>query len=162
MTPKEATMKKIYLVDLTDVERQELRALVHRGSERARRINRAQILLHADEGKQDQEIAAALHTGESTVQRVRRRFVEDGLHGALNEATRIGGARMLSGAQEAYVIALACSTPPDGRREWTMQLLADKVVALGMVEGISDETIRRTLKRGASNRGSTSIGASPP
>jgi transposase len=154
-------MKKLYVVDLTDEEREELRALVRRGSGRARRINRAQILLHADEGRQDKEIAAALHTGESTVQRVRRRFVEDGLHGALNEATRIGGARMLSGAQEAHVIALACSAPPDGRREWTMQLLADRVVALGMVEAISDETVRRTLKRGASNRGSTSIGASP-
>jgi hypothetical protein len=67
---------------------------------------------------------------------------------------------MLTGAQEAYVVALACSTPPDGRNEWTMQLLADKVVALGMVETISDETIRRTLKRGASSHGSTSSGAS--
>ncbi len=154
-------MKKIYVVELTDDERQELRALVHRGSERARRINRAHILLHADEGKQDKEIATALHIGESTVQRVRRRFVEDGLHGALNEATRIGGARMLSGEQEAYVVALACSAPPDGRREWTMQLLADRVIARGMVATISDETIRRTLKRGASSRGSTSTGASP-
>lgn len=153
-------MKKVYVVALTDDERQELRVLVRRGSERARRINRAQILLHADEGKQDKEIAIALHTGESTVQRVRRRFVEDGLHGALDEATRIGGARMLTGEQEAYVVALACSTPPDGRNEWTMQLLADKVVALGMVEAISDETIRRTLKRGASSRGGTSTGAS--
>ena len=155
-------MKKIYLVDLTDEERQELRALVRRGSERARRINRAQILLHADEGKRDKEIAAALHTGESTVQRVRRRFVEDGVHGALNEAARIGGVRKLTGEQAAHVVALACSTPPDGRREWTMQLLADKVVSLGMVEAISDETVRRTLKRGASSHGSTSIGASPP
>jgi transposase len=161
MPPKEAAMKRIYVVELTGDERQELRTLVHRGSERARRINRAQILLHADEGKQDKEIATALHTGERTVQRVRRRFVEDGLNGALNEATRIGGTRMLTGEQEAYVVALACSTPPDGRREWTMQLLADRVVALGMVEAISDETIRRTLKRGASNRGSTSIGVSP-
>ena len=155
-------MKKLYVVDLTDEERQELRALVRRGSERARRINRAQILLHADEGRQDKEIAVALHTGESTVQRVRRRFVENGLHGALNEATRIGGARMLSGEQEAYVVALACSTPPDGRREWTMQLLADKAVALGMAETISDETIRRTLKRGGSSHGSTSTGAFLP
>ena len=153
-------MKKIYVVELTDDERQELRALVRCGSERARRINRAHILLHADEGKQDTEIATALHTGESTVQRVRRRFVEDGLHGALNEASRSGGTRRLTGEQEAYVVALACSTPPEGRKEWTMQLLADKVVTLGMVETISDETIRRTLKRGASNHGSTSTGAS--
>jgi transposase len=155
-------MKKIYVVDLSDEERQELHALVRRGSERARRINRAHVLMMADDGRPDSEIAAALHTGESTVQRVRRRFVEDGLHGALNEATRIGGVRKLTGEQAAHVVALACSTPPDGRREWTMQLLADRVVALGMAERISDETIRRTLKRGASNRGSTSIGASPP
>src|SRR5262249_861712 len=126
----------------------------------ARMINRAQILLHADEGKQDEDIAAALHTSASTVWRIRKRFTEDGLHGALHEIVRPGGARLLTGAQEAYIVALACSTPPDGRNDWTMQLLADKVVALGMVETISDETIRRTLKRGASNRGNTSSGAS--
>ena len=102
------------MVELTDDERRELRALIHGGTTRARMVNRAQILLHAHEGKRDKEIAAALHTGESTVQRVRKRFVEEGLHGALNEVARPGGARMLSGAQEAHLVALACSAPPQG------------------------------------------------
>lgn len=153
--------KKVYLVDLSDDERQQLRTLIHGGTARARMINRAQILLHAAEGKRDEEIAAALHTSASTVWRIRKRFTEDGLHAALHEVVRPGGARKLTGEQEAYVVALACSTPPDGRKEWTMQLLADKVVALDMAEAISDETIRRTLKRGASNHGNTSNGASP-
>ncbi len=152
--------KKVYIVELTDEERQHLRTLIHGGTTRARMVNRAQILLHADEGKGDEEIAAALHTSASTAWRIRKRFTEDGLHGALHEIVRPGGARNLTGEQEAYIVALACSTPPDGRKEWTMQLLADRVVALGMVEAISDETIRRTLKRGASNHGNTSSGAS--
>jgi transposase len=152
--------KKVYIVELTDAERQHLRTLIHGGTTRARMVNRAQILLHADEGKGDDAIAAALHTSASTVWRIRKRFTEDGLEGVLHEIVRPGGARLLTGEQEAYVVALACSTPPDGRNEWTMQLLADKVIALGVVETISDETIRRTLKRGASNHGSTSSGAS--
>ncbi len=85
-----------------------------------------------------------MHTSESTVGRIRKRFVEDGLHGA----------------QEAHLVALACGDPPQGRGEWTMQLLADRLITLGIVETISDETVRRTLKKGASNRGSTSSGAS--
>lgn len=153
--------KKVYVVDLTDHERQQVQRLIQSGTARARMVNRAQILLHADEGTPDEAIAAALHTSTSTVWRIRKRFTEDGLHGALHEIVRPGGARKLTGAQEAYVVALACSTPPEGRQEWTMQLLADQVVALGLVETISDETIRRTLKRGASNHGSTRRGASP-
>ena len=152
--------KKLYIVELTDEERLHLRTLIHGGTTRARMVNRAQILLHADEGKEDDAIAAALHTSASTVWRIRKRFTEDGLDGALHEIVRPGGARLLTGEQEAYVVALACSTPPTGRTEWTMQLLADKVIALGLVEAISDETIRRTLKRGASSHGSTSSGAS--
>lgn len=153
--------KKVYLVALSDDERQELHALIHGGTARARLVNRAQILLHADEGKGDKEIAAALHTSASTVWRIRKRFTEDGVQGALHEVVRPGGARKLTGEQAAYVVALSCSTPPAGRKDWTMQLLADKVIALGIAETISDETIRRTLKRGASNPGSTSSGASP-
>jgi hypothetical protein len=91
---------------------------------------------------------------------VRKRFAADGVHAALHELARPGGARILTGAQEAHLVALACSDPPQGRGEWTMQLLADRLVTLGVVETISDETVRRTLKRGRSNRGSTSNGAS--
>ncbi|GAC1645192.1 MAG: hypothetical protein NVS4B2_34760 [Chloroflexota bacterium] len=151
---------KIYVVALSNDERQALHALIHGGTARARMVNRAQILLHASEGKQDKEVAAALHTSESTVGRVRKRFAEDGLHAALHEIARPGGARKMTGRQEAHLIALACSDPPHGRGEWTMQLLADRLVTLGIVERISDETVRRTLKKGASNRGSISSGAS--
>lgn len=150
---------KVYVVELSEDERRALRALLRGGTAPARLRNRAQILLHAEEGKSDGEIAAALHTSMSTVWRIRKRFCEDGVHGALYEVVRPGGERKLSGEQEAYVVALACSTPPHGRNEWTMQLLADQVVTLGMVETISDETIRRTLKRGASSHGSTNSGA---
>jgi transposase len=153
--------RKVYAVKLTGDERHRLRTLLSGGTVRARMLNRVQILLHADEGKQDREIAAALHTSASTVWRIRKRFVEGGLHGALHEGVRPGGQRRLDGEQEAYLVALACSTPPDGRKEWTMQLLADRLVTLGITEAISDETVRRTLKRGASNRGCTSSGASP-
>lgn len=152
--------KKVYVVALSEDERRELRALLCGGISPARLLNRAQILLHADEGKQDAEIAMALHTSMSTVWRIRKRFCEDGVFGALHEVVRPGGERKLTGAQEAHVIALACSASPDGRHEWTMQLLADRVMALGMVETISDETIRRTLKRGIANPGSTSNGVS--
>lgn len=152
--------KKVYAVVLTGDERQQLHATIHGGTTRARIVNRAQILLHASEEKSDREVAAALHTSESTVGRVRKRFAEEGLHGALHELARPGGARTLSGEQEAHLVALACSTPPQGRREWTMQLLADRLVTLGIVEAISDETVRRALKRGRSNRGCISSGAS--
>jgi transposase len=152
--------QKAYPVTLTDDERRHLFILIHGGTTRARIVNRAQILLHASENKQDKEIAAALHTSESTVGRIRKRFVAAGLDGALHEAPRPGAARTLDGAQAAYLVALTCSTPPDGRKEWTMQLLADRLVTLGVVEAISDETVRRALKRGASSRGSTSSGAS--
>src|SRR4051812_1816516 len=145
---RETMRKKVYLVDLSDDERQQLHRLIHGGTARARMVNRAQILLHADAGAGDEGIARALHTSASTVWRIRKRFTEDGLHGALHEVVRPGGTRKLTSEQEAHVIALACSAPPAGRTEWTMQLLADKVVALGLVETISDETIRRTLERG--------------
>lgn len=152
--------KKIYAVILSDDERQHLHTTIHGGTTRARMVNRAQILLHASEGKPDKEVAAALHTSESTIGRVRKRFVEGGLPVALHELARPGGARTLRGKQEAHLVALACSDPPQGRGEWTMQLLADRLVTLGIVERISDETVRRTLKKGASNRGSIRSGAS--
>jgi len=152
--------KKVYVVELTQVERQRLQAVIHGGTARARMVNRAQILLHAHDGKPDKEIAAALHTSESTVGRIRKRFVAQGLHAAVYEVARPGGVRTLSGAQEAHLVARACSTPPQGRGEWTMQLLADRLVTLGIVERISDETVRRTLKKGGSSRGCTSNGAS--
>lgn len=146
-------MKKVYVVDLTKEEKAELLELVGKGEARARKMNRAHILLLADEARTDKDIAEALHTSPSTVERTRRRFVEGGLERALNESPRPGGKRKLTGKQEAYLVALACSDPPEGKKRWSMQLLADRLVELEIVEEISDETVRRTLKKGTLSRG---------
>jgi transposase len=146
-------MTKKYIVNLAGDERAQLLALTKRGKVSARRLSRAHILLQADTGLSDDAIAQALHLGTATVGRIRKRFVEDGLEAALSERPRPGGQRKLDGKQEAFLIALACSTPPEGRACWTMQLLADRLVALRVVEAISDETVRRTLKKTRSSRG---------
>lgn len=140
-------MRKIYHVTLTDDERAELHALIKKGHRSARTLTRAHILLHADEGRSDQVIADALHVGRATVERVRTRFVEGNLARALTEAPRPGAKRKLDGKQEAFLIATACSTPPEGRVRWTMQLLADRMVTLEQVDTLSDETVRRVLKK---------------
>ena len=95
------------------------------------------------------------------MERIRQRFVEDGLEAALSERPRPGGQRKLAGKQEAFLSALACSTPPEGRTCWPMQLLADRLVALQVVEAISDETVRRTLKKTSSSRGKRRPGVFP-
>jgi transposase len=142
-------MRKIYVVDLSEEEKDELRSLTKKGKTSARKLNRARVLLLADEGETDKHIAKAVGVGTSTVERIRKRFVEDGgVEGALNERPRPGGERKLSGKQEAHLLALACSDPPRGKKQWTMQLLADRLLELEVVDGISDETLRRTLKRG--------------
>ena len=140
-------MAKKYLVSLTDLERESLLALTKKGSVAARKLNRAHILLQADAGATDDAIAQALHIGSATVERIRKRFVEGGLQAALTERARPGGMRKLDGKAEATLVAWACSTPPDDRKQWTMQLLADKLIELKLVEAISDETVRRTLKK---------------
>ena len=140
-------MNKRYIVDLTADERAGLLALLNKGVAPARKLTRARILLLADEGGTDREIAAALHVHPATVERTRRRFVEGGVERALSERPRPGGRPKLDGKQEAYLIALACSRAPEGRAQWTMQLLADRLVELRVVDAISDETVRRTLKK---------------
>jgi len=142
-----------YIVELKDAEKGTLLALIKSGETKARKLNRAHILLLANEGKADPEIAAALHTSESTVYRTRKRFVEGNLEFALNERRRPGAKPKLSNKDEALLIALSKSTPPAGRKCWTMQLLADRLVELGEVESISDETVRRVLKKKTSNPG---------
>lgn len=154
-------MNKKYIVELEAEERKQLEALTSKGSAQARRIKRALILLAADEGDKDEEIAAKLRVGTATVERVRKRFVEESLEAALAERQRPGKPRLLDGRQEAHVIALACSEPPAGRARWTLQLLADRLIELKIVESICDETIRQTLKRGMSSPGYTSSGVSP-
>jgi transposase len=140
-------MAKKYHVDLTAEERTDLKKLLHGGSAPARRTYRARVLLLADEGGTDEEIARALHLGKSTVERTRRRFVEGGVERALTDRPRPGKARLLNGKQEAFLVARACSDPPDGRARWTMQLLADRLMELRVVDSITDETVRVLLKK---------------
>jgi transposase len=152
-------MAKRYMVTLTEDERAHLMALTKRGKVAARQLTRAHILLQADAGGLDAAIAAALHVGIATVERVRKRFVEEGLEAALCERRRPGGRRKLDGKQEAFLVALACSTPLEGRTSWTMQLLAATLVELRVTDAISDETVRRTLKKTPSSRGRKRPGA---
>lgn len=149
------------MVELEPRARAELEALTRRGTASARRIKRALILLAAADGERDETIAARVRVHANTVQRIRWRFAAESLRAALSERPRPGKARKLAGPQEAFVIALACTGAPEGRQSWTMQLLADRLVELKLVESISDDTVRRTLKRGPSSPGSAKSGASP-
>ena len=139
--------RKIYIVDLTEEERTYLLDFIKSGEHSARKLNRARILLLADEGKADSEIAGALHTGTATVQRTRQRFVEGNLEGALSERPRPGGQKKLDEKGEAILETLAQSKPPEGRKRWTLQLLADRLVQLKLVDSISYETVRQELKK---------------
>lgn len=154
-------MKK-YVVKLTDDERAELLALASKGRTSARRLKRALVLLSVDEGESDEVTAAKVRLSTHSVARLRRRLVEEGPEAALSDRPRPGKVRLLDGRQEAYLIALTCSTPPEGRAQWTMKLLADRLVELKVVESISDETVRRTLKKGTSNLGSFGNGVFQP
>ncbi len=142
---------KRYLVTLTPEERANLLKSIKQGEASARRLNRARILLKADEGLGDEQIAGALNTSSATAGRIRQRFVEEGLEGALDGHAYPGRQPKLSGKEEAHLIALACSDAPDGRVSWTLRLLADKAVELGLAESLSHETVRQVLKRGHSN-----------
>jgi len=144
---------KIYRVRLTDEERAELTSLVSKGKGAVRRITRSRILLLADEnhaegGWKDADIARALGVHQRTVERVREKCVMLGIEAALNH-TRPQQKRekILDGAAEAQLVQLACSEAPDGHESWTMQMLADKLIELEIVETISRETIRTTLKK---------------
>jgi hypothetical protein len=147
-------MDKKYRVTLTFEERAALEQRVRSGKGAARMLNHARVLLKADEGDggpglTDAEVADALETGPATVARVRQRFVEQGLAAALvPKPTARAYARKLDGAGEARLVALACSAPPEGRKRWTLQLLADRMVVLGHADdGLSYETVRRALKK---------------
>jgi transposase len=157
---KEVSMRKQYHVKLTDEERIYLSDVTNKGKAGARRIKRARILLMADAEKPDREIIAAVEVAESTVGRTRQRFAEGGIDRALNDNPRPGRRRLLDGKQEAFLVALTCSDSPEGQETWTMQLLADKLVELKVVERISDETVRQTLKKTSLSRGNRSVGAS--
>ena len=150
---------KRYRVTLEKEERAELTAMVSKGSGNARRMRRARILLMADEsqengGWKDADIAAALSASMRTVERTREKCVEHGIEAALNH-TRPQQTRrkILDGAAEARLIQLACSEAPEGREDWSMQLLADKLIELEVVETVSRETVRTTLKKTNLSRG---------
>ena len=149
-------MRKKYLVELTKGERERLLKLIRAGEAPARMLNRARVLLKADQGEHagegpapgDREIAGMLETSPATVGRVRERFFRQGLDAALERSMpdRVY-ERSFDGRAEARLIALACSEAPEGRDRWSMRLLADKAVGLGIVESVSHETIRKTLKK---------------
>ncbi len=136
---------KQFRVELTEEQRARLLLLTRQGRAAARTILRAHVLLAAHEDAFDDATATALHTSVNTVQRVRRRFAEQGLDRALYDRPRPGGTPKLDAAGEARLIALACSKPPEGRAVWTLQLLADKLIELHVIDTISDESVRRTL-----------------
>jgi transposase len=134
-----------YRVELSQAERGELGALLSGGKHGARKLKRAQILLAADAGVGDEEIARSVGVGGSTVSRTKRRFVLGNLEAALSEEPRAGAARKLSGKEEALLVATACSKPPAGRARWTLELLAGEMVKLTEHAGLSRETVRRRL-----------------
>jgi transposase len=152
-------MRKTSVVRLTAEERAFLRDQIAAGRAPARQLTHARILLKADQGAggpawPDAAIAEAIETSVATVERVRRRYVGEGLDAALvRRRPHPAPARKLDGAQEAHLIALACSVPPDGRERWTLRLLAERFVTLEVGAPISRESVRRTLKKTSSSRG---------
>jgi transposase len=150
-------LKDKFIVRLTAEQRQELQKLASTGKRSAATLTRARILLKADaddEGWADDRIAAALDSSASTVARVRKKFVQQGLQAAIGRRRPTGRQyRKLDGAQEAQLAAVACSLPPEGQARWTMKLLADKLVELEVVEAIDPATVWRTLKKTRSSRG---------
>jgi transposase len=154
---KKKKKSKKYVVRLTEEERAYLRTLIGRGSAPARTLVRARILLKANEGEggaswSDAAIAEALEVGLSTVARVRQRYVSEGLEATLRrKAPDREYRRKLDGEQEARLIALACSEPPTGRKRWTLRMLAQRLVVLEVVDSISYETVRQTLKQTSSS-----------
>jgi transposase len=145
-------MARKYVVRLSSEEREVLELLVKKGKTQAYRIKHANVMLAVDRDGpdwSDEEAAEAFGCHVNTVANVRQRFVEHGLEAALERKKQKSPSRerILDGAKEARLIALACSAPPEGRSRWTLQLLADKLVALKVVESISNQTVRRTLKK---------------
>jgi transposase len=166
MAGKDIAVKK-YVVRLSAEEREQLQALIRKGKSPAKRLLKARILLKADvsdagEGWSDSKITAALDTGASMIYRVRKQLVEEGFEAVLSRKPRTMPPvpAIFDGEKEAKLIALACSKPPKGRARWTLRLLENKVVELGIVERASDSTIGRTLKKTFSSPIAGSAGSS--
>ncbi len=150
---------KKYRVKLTEEERSDLKQLISKGKGAVRKITHAQVLIHADEASsrvalKDEDIAQAIHTSRLTVERVRKRFVEEGLESAINPKVQVRRRpKKLDGKAEAFLVATACSVAPEGYTDWTLSLLANRLVECEIVDSISGETIRKTLKKTNLNRG---------
>ena len=150
-----------YSIQLTEEERDQLNRLVRGGKHAARIITRARILIKIDEGWTVPQIATALDVAAGTVYRVKRRYADAGLDGVRHDRVQANRFRKLDDKAEAHLIALARSDAPEGRQRWTLELLADPMVELGLVESLSYETVRLKLKKTSSSRGGNSSGASP-
>lgn len=153
--------KKTYEVNLSPSERDHLKNLVSTGTEKARKLTRARILLKADENWIDEAISQALDVGMATVGRVRQKYVEEGLDSVLNDKPNSRSyERKIDGKTEAHLIALACGDAPEGYAKWSLRLLAERLVRLEQVElaSVSHETVRQTLKKTTLSRGKTSNG----
>lgn len=151
-------MKK-YIVTLTEAERSRLRGLLSRGTGAARRLAHARVLLKADQGLADEAIVSALDVSRPTVERIRKRFVEEGLEAALDpHRPDRPRERKIDGTVEAHLIALACSAPPEGAARWTLRLLAGKLVELEHLDTVSHETVRQVLKKTTCSPGASSDG----
>lgn len=153
-------MAKLHVVGLTDDERAALDRS-EAGPLTRRRANRVQVLLRADAGETDSEIAEGVGVSLGTVADVRRRFAAGGIDAALFDKPRPGAAPLLDGKAEAIVIATACSPVPEGRATWTARMLADRLVELQVVESVSEDTILRVLRKASSSPGRRSRGACP-
>jgi len=151
-------MKKKYPVILSETEREELKSLIAAGTAPARKLTHARILLKADQSAEgaawvDEKVAEAVEVSQPTVSRVRKQYSEEGLEAALNRRPpNREYYHKLDGEQEAHLLALACSQPPEGRARWSLRLLANKLVELEVVEEVSFQTVRRILKKTTSSR----------
>lgn len=145
--------EKIYPIKLSEAERQQLQKYVKQGKKSARAMNRARILLLADEQQTDEEITKVLGVNRTTIYRVRKEYRAVGVNKALEEKPRSGAPVKIDGRVEATLTMLACSEPPEGYGRWTLQLLADKLVELEVVESISLPTVRTALKKTNLNLG---------
>jgi len=152
-------MAKKYIVDLTEDEKETLVDLTSKGKPGARKIKRANILLLAHSGKTDLEISVLMHTGLRTIERTRQKFVLGGLDFSVNERSRTGRFPKINDKVETILTTLAQSKPPTGRVRWTLQLLADRLVALTHLESLSYEAVRLVLKKTTSNPGNAKNGA---
>lgn len=146
-------MPKQYAVNLSPEERESLEERLRQGQLTFRQVRRIRSLLLADEGETDETIAEKVESHRSSIERTRKRFCESGLCAAIGERPRRGRPAKLDGKGEALVVALACSQAPEGQARWTLRQLAERVVALEIVENLSHETIRRLLKKTRLSRG---------